>query len=1158
MEDAKKTKEQLIEELEALRQEVDTLKANHPTSTDLTPQEVENYRLFAEYSTDVMMRFDKNLRLTFISPAFAHYTNSPLQQIIGLSHDDMVFHAHLKGYFESSLRHVLETGESILREFTMPVKNQITQWSWELYPLKDEDGNVDGVLTYAHDITTLVEKENSISKSREMLKNIFDSSPDAIVLMDANARVIDCNYMTLKLFGYNSVEEARGVFSFRHFSKSDVKYLRAYRKKLLRKNILRNFYYKVIRKDGTVFDAEISVSLIRDADGNPNNIVGVIKDVTERVTALRDLQEREKQLRHIVDHSSNLFYAHDINHQLTFVTQQTQEFFDCEPEEAMVHWTEFSTENPVNEDAYRATMKAIETGFQQPPYEVELVGKKGRIIWAEVYETPVVKDGKTVEIVGALVDITERKEAQQKLIESEKRIRALSDASFESIIISVDAVCIDQNRTAERMFGFTRDEAIGRTGPEWFIEQDRERVLNNMLKNVQGPYEATGLRKDGSTFPCEVQARTMEYQGRQVRISALRDITSRKVAEDALRQSEEKYRILIENQTDLIVRVDPEGRFEFASPSYCELFGKTEEDLLGTKFIPFVHEDDREPTKQAFERSFHPPYKEYMEQRAKTIRGWRWLAWLDTAILDNDKNVIAIIGVGRDITDRKMAEEALRDSEERYKGIFNSSPIGIFHYNRIGVIIDCNNRFIEIIGATKDVLVGMNMYERLNDQVLLEEISNSLHTGTGHYEGMYRSVTGNKTTPVRVHLKAIRNDNGEIVSGIGMVEDVTEQKKLEEQLRQAQKIESIGHLAGGIAHDFNNLLTPIFGNTEMILQSMQKDDRDYVELEEILDTAERARDLVKQLLAFSRKQVLQLKMVNLTKLIKEFRPILRRTIREDIEMNYEMSESELVLSIDPVQMEQVLMNLCINAQDAMPQGGNVTITTEETIIAEGIKNRGLKAGKYAKLVVTDNGVGIEKRVLTKIFDPFFTTKELGRGTGLGLSTVHGIVKQHHGDIQVTSKPNRGTKFTILLPISVEKDSTEIKPKGKKTSYEGTETIFVIEDEPSVKRMAVKILTKRGYNVYSAENPDEAAFMLENIHDKIDLLLTDVVMPRTNGIHFYNQIRENYPSMKALFMSGYPSDVVRKQGIDETKFKFLQKPFTIETLLQHVREALDSA
>ncbi len=1157
MEDAKKTKEQLIAELDALRQEVETLKAKHVPYAELTPQEVENYRLFAEYSTDVMMRFDKNMRLTFISPAFARYTHSPLQNIIGLSHEDMVFHAHLKDYFETSLREVFETGKSILREFTMPVKNQITQWSWELYPLKDENGNVESVLTYAHDITALVEKENSIIKSREMLKNIFNSSPDAIVLMDANARVIDCNYMTLKLFRYDSIEEVRGVFSFHHFRREDLKYLRVYRRKLLRKNVLRNFYYKVIRKDGTLFDAEISVSLIRDADGNPNSIVGVIKDVTERVNALRDLQEREKQLRHIVDHSSNLFYAHDTNHQLTFITHQTRNFFDCDPEEAMILWTEFATDNPINEEGFKSTMRAIETGEQQPPYELELIGKKGRIVWVEVYETPVVSEEKTVDIVGALVDITERKEAQKKLVESEKRIRALSDASFESIVISENAVCIDQNLTAERMFGYTRDEAVGRKGSEWFIEQDRDRILKNMLNNAQGPYEAIGLRKDGSTFPCEIQARTMEYQGRKVRISALRDITSRKEAEDALRHSEEKYRILIENQTDLIVRVDPEGQFEFASPSYCDLFGKTEEELLGTRFIPFVHEADREPTKEAFARVFSPPYREYMEQRAKTVRGWRWLAWLDTAILDADKNVVSIIGVGRDITDRKMAEEALRDSEERYKGIFNNSPIGIFHYNRIGVIIDCNDRFVDIIGSTKDILVGMNMYERLNDQDMLEQIRISLVNGNGYYEGIYRSVTSNKTTPIRVHLQAIRNDNDEIISGIGMVEDVTEQKKLEEQLRQAQKIESIGHLAGGIAHDFNNLLTPIFGNTEMILQSMQKDDRDYVELEEILDTAERARDLVKQLLAFGRKQVLQLKMVDLTKLIKEFTPILRRTIREDIEMNFVMSEAELVLSIDKVQMEQVLMNLCINAQDAMPQGGQITITTEEAFISDMIQNRGLKAGKYAKIIVSDNGIGIEKRILTKIFDPFFTTKELGRGTGLGLSTVHGIVKQHHGDIQVMSKPNRGTKFIIMLPITVHPERIAKEENQKKLSYNGTETIFVIEDEPSVKRMAVKILTKRGYNVYSAENPDEASFMLENIHDKIDLLLTDVVMPKTNGIHFYNQVRSRYPNLKALFMSGYPSDVVRKQGIDETKFKFLQKPFTIETLLKHVRDALDS-
>jgi len=519
-------------------------------------------------------------------------------------------------------------------------------------------------------------------------------------------------------------------------------------------------------------------------------------------------------------------------------------------------------------------------------------------------------------------------------------------------------------------------------------------------------------------------------------VAAFLEITDQKLAEQALMESEAKYRLLVENQTDLVVKIDREGRFEFVSPSYCELFGLREEDLLGRSFMPLVHENDRESTARAMEKLHRPPYKTTIEQRAKTPQGWRWLAWADTSVLDENHNVQAVIGVGRDITEEKL---------------------------------------------------------------------------------------------------------------------------LEAQLHQAQKMEAIGRLAGGVAHDLNNLLTPVLGYSEILLKALSADPDLMKKVRHILEASERARDLVQQLLAFSRQQTLTFSAVKLSSTVSEFQDLLRQAIREDITVQIETGPGDTTIRADKGQLEQVIMNLAVNAQDAMPNGGTLVIKTQRAHLAESSVQplSEVSAGDQVILTVHDTGDGMDAQTLEKIFDPFFTTKEVGRGTGLGLATVYGIVKQHNGHISVSSEPDQGTTFKIVFPaLDGQKTSQDHPIKEVIADFRGAETIMVVEDNAMVRDMVVLVLEEQGYTVLSASYGTECLKILTSYHGQLHLLLTDVVMPDMNGKELFERISTLFPNLKALYMSGYSDNVIAHHGILDDDVVLLQKPFSPQALGAKVREVLD--
>lgn len=516
---------------------------------------------------------------------------------------------------------------------------------------------------------------------------------------------------------------------------------------------------------------------------------------------------------------------------------------------------------------------------------------------------------------------------------------------------------------------------------------------------------------------------------------------------------------------------------------------------------------------------------------------------------------------------RRQAEEELRQSEERYRTLFECSLDAVYTHDLEGHFIDVNPTTLGLLGYSKDELARITIAELIEPgdlptmRVIFEELKKSGRQNVPRVLRLKRKDGSCVDVEVMETLLSTTGSGGLVM---GVARDLTERKKaesrlreLEEQFRQAQKLETIGRLAGGIAHDFNNMLSAIIGYSEMILRSLREGDPLRRDIEQIRKAAERSAELTRQLLAFSRRQVFELKVVNLNSIIKNMEDMLRRLIGEDIALQTILPEGLWNVKVDPGQIEQVIMNLVVNARDAMPNGGTLTIDTTNVVLDEEYASRhvGVQPGEYVMLAVSDTGCGMTEEVKSHLFEPFFTTKEKGKGTGLGLSTVYGIVKQSGGNIWVYSEPGRGTTFKIYLPRSLEKPDVVKTRKAFDKLDTGTETILVVEDEPMLRGLARRILELAGYRVLEASNAQEALAVFEKNAQAVDLVITDVVMPGMSGKELAKRLEQMAPGLKVLFTSGYTENAIVNHGVLEPGVDFIQKPFTPSALARKVREVL---
>ncbi|MBV9183119.1 MAG: PAS domain S-box protein [Acidobacteria bacterium] len=512
--------------------------------------------------------------------------------------------------------------------------------------------------------------------------------------------------------------------------------------------------------------------------------------------------------------------------------------------------------------------------------------------------------------------------------------------------------------------------------------------------------------------------------------------------------------------------------------------------------------------------------------------------------------------------DGLLAQRALDESEERFQVLFEDAPVAYHEIDATGVISRVNETECKLLGFSHSELIGRPVWEMVTPEergtsrdAVHQKLAGKLKLAPFTREYLRRDGT---RIIVEIHEKLITNSRAEVIGIRTVMLDITEKTLLEEQLRQAQKLESIGRLAGGIAHDFNNLLTIISGRAELLILEQPNNPQLGAALRPICEAAKRATALTGQLLAYSRKQILEHKLLDLNKVVCSASEMLRPLIGEDIELKVIPAPDLPLIRTDQARLEQVIMNLAINARDAMPTGGKLTIETAKVTLDAEYAHQHMDAvpGEYVMLAVSDTGMGMDPKTRARIFEPFFTTKELGKGTGLGLAMVYGIVKQSGGNIWVYSEPGKGTCFKVYLPKAELFDSEKPRKSEPAAMSRGSETVLLVEDEAEVRALARESLERNGYRVLEAGNGQEAIAVCGQYQDRIDLLVTDVVMPGMSGLELAKRLASDQPQMKVLYTSGYTDDTVIRHGVLQSHMTYIQKPFGYMTLTGKVREVLN--
>lgn len=642
----------------------------------------------------------------------------------------------------------------------------------------------------------------------------------------------------------------------------------------------------------------------------------------------------------------------------------------------------------------------------------------------------------------------------------------------------------------------------------------------------------------------------------------------RRAAKKALMENEEKYRLIVENQNNLVVKYDSAQRIVYASPSYCRAFGKFENEIVGSDFKPLIHSEDISFGQASLTTLTEEPHVAFHEERVKTVEGWKWVSWSAKAVMNRNGEIKEIISVGRDITERKLAEKVLKEKTDFLDKVIESAALSTWISDEKGTVVRANPACLEFFGATEDEIVGK--YNLFQDVVIEEngfmpdirevfEKGKTANIIIDYDFGAVEHVSVKNATHKTVNsiFTPIKDADGKVSNVIVQTIDLTDIKRMEEQLTQSRKMESIGNLAGGIAHEFNNILSIIIGNNELVMEELPEWSLARESTEEIRIAGMRARDVVKQLLTFSRKDNSVKKVINIKSVVHESMKLIRSSTPSNIEIQQTLRDDVCPVLGNATQINQLLINICNNAVDAMPSmGGILAVDLFNEVVDEkhAKLHPKLKSGPYVKMVIRDNGSGMEKEKLDKIFEPYYTTKEIGKGTGIGLAVVHGIIERHEGLILADSLPGQGTTFTIYLPAHDDLPGPEFDEKILLPT--GEESILYVDDEPSIAKLGRRHLENLGYTVEATTDPLKALGMVKKDPDKFDLVISDMAMPHMTGDQLIVEILKVRPDMPTIICTGYSARISETEAAKIGIRSFVMKPLNKAELAQTVRKVID--
>lgn len=851
-------------------------------------------------------------------------------------------------------------------------------------------------------------------------------------------------------------------------------------------------------------------------------------------------------------------------------------------------------------------------------YEAQVMFAEGTLRDVMFYKSTFANiDGSLGGLVGTLLDITERKKTEDALRLSEEKFRLFFEESRDAIFVAdQDGRLINANQSVTEMFGYPMEEILGLRICETFCDPMCRHALMEELgeKGYVREVEVNLRKKDGTTLVCLLSASLRRSElGEVFGIQGIfHDITERKRAEEVLVRHNEYLAALNETTKGLISRLDltsllnaiisRAGALMKTNHSYIYLLNRAGDRMVResstgvfTDFFDFMIKKGYGLVGKAWETGLPLAVDDYQAWSGRLPDPAREVLRAMIGIpLKSGEEVVGIIGLahmeeGRyfgeeeaDILTRfaelaslaldnaRLYEEAREELQVRKRAevelrklshAVEQSPVSVVITDPAGNIEYVNPKFTETTGYTSEEVMGKNPRILKSGEIPATEYETlwqSISAGHEWRGEFHNKKKGGELYWELASISPIRDGEGGITHFIAVKEDITDRKKLENQLRHSQKMDAVGKLAGGIAHDFNNIMTAIIGYASILDMKLDPEGPFGNSVKQILFSAKRAANLTEGLLAFSRKQITNPQPVQLNDIVRRVGKILERLIGEDIELKATLAESATIIMADSLQIEQVLMNLATNARDAMPDGGRLSVATDLVMLDERfIRSHGLsKPGPYAKLTVADRGIGMDEDTVKKIFDPFFTTKEVGKGTGLGLSIVYGIVEKHDGSISCYSEPGMGAIFTLFFP-AIQAKVAEAAPETALQAVGGTETILMAEDDGTVRIFTRELLEDYGYTFIEAADGEDAVEKFREHQCSVQLLILDLIMPRKNGREAYEEIKKLKPDIKVIFSSGYEADIINRKGMLAEGLNYLAKPVTPKQLLAKIREALDT-
>jgi PAS domain S-box-containing protein len=1040
-----------------------------------------------------------------------------------------------------------------------------------------------GVIANAKLFAERKRAEEALRESEERYRTILENIEDGYYEVDLPGNFTYFNDYLCRMLGY-SRDEMIGMGNQQYTDEENRKKLfQAFNQVYRTGKPAKGFAWEVFTKDGKKLFGEVSVSLIKDSKGQPIGFRGIARDITERKRAEEEIKHTLSLLNATLESTADGILVVDREGKIESFNLKFAQMWHI-PESIIASQDDnqaltFVLDQLKDPEGFLAKVREL---YNQPAAESFdlLEFKDGRFF--ERYSLPQWIGEQSVGRVWSFRDVTEHKKAEEALRNEKQRFQTLlENAPFGMVVIDKDGSFKYINPKFIELFGFDLKEIPN--GKEWFRkaypDPDYRHHVISIWKSDLRIFEPGEKRSRVFSVTCKNGAeKIINFIPVQLEtgdnLMACEDITERRRAEEALQKSQQMLESTFISLQDAVFIIDANTvEIIECNPAASEIFGYSRNELVG-KTTAFLHLDEasleefRKYLYAAVEKQGFLPLLEFkMKRKDRTT----FPTENSVVPLEDDQgNRIAWVSVVRDITERKRAEEALRVSEEKYRTILESIEEGYYEVDTAGNFTFVNDSVCRILGYSKEELMGMNdrqYSDEENGRKLYQTFNKVYRTGEPAKGFDWEVIRKDKTKRfVEASVALLKDSRGQPCGFRGIAHDITERRRaeqqmatLQEQFRLSQRMEAIGRLAGGIAHDFNNLMTVIRGYSQLSLLELKEDNKLRENIEEVLRATQKAADLTRQLLAFGRRQIMDMKVLDLNTLLQDLDKMLRRVIGEDIQLVTLLAKDLGRIKTDPGQIEQVILNLSVNARDAMPHGGKLIIETGNVELDEGYARSrvGVKPGPYVMFSMTDTGCGMSPEVKEHVFEPFFTTKEKGKGTGLGLSTVYGIVKQSGGNIWAYSEPDKGATFKIYLP-RVDEPLKEIRERVVSEELpRGSETILAVEDEEKVRKLAVQILKGQGYTVLEASHGEEAMKVAkEHGGDGIQLLLTDVVMPGMSGSELAKTLGSLLPKMRVLYMSGYTDNAIVHHGVLEEGVNYIQKPFTVGALARKVREVLD--